>query len=161
MPRGSLTADRLMAIAWIVVGVAMLVASTGIPHSTISDPLGADLLPRVLAGSLVVFGIWLLLPYRTRAVTDAALEAQEAEEEEDTGAPEPGGTLRVGVTAALIAGLLLAMPYVGFIVSTAAAAAGVMLIGKIRDPRALILYPLGLSASLYGIFNGLLGVQFP
>jgi putative tricarboxylic transport membrane protein len=126
--------------------------SSAIPESSLSDEVGADGLPRVLAAALAVVALLLIgkaLLGRQPAPAAAAPEGEHA------GLPRALGFVAIGI------GYMLVAPLVGFAVGVAALIVAVALYeGERPSPKLLAVAAAG-GVGFWAVFVRLLGTEQP
>jgi putative tricarboxylic transport membrane protein len=138
--------DRILGLVVVIGALAFFASALQIQTSFLSDPVGPRLFPLMIAVAAFLCGLALL------AKPDAEPEW-----------PGLGGWVNMGIAlAVLLAYAYLILP-MGFLLSTALAAAGVSFMIE-KNARNAILTGLGLSIVLFVIFKYGLGlglVAFP
>ncbi|MBW6424968.1 tripartite tricarboxylate transporter TctB family protein [Rhizobium sp. XQZ8] len=153
--------DILSGVVLLAIAGIYYTWSTRIADSTLSDEIGADGLPKMLAILLGVLAVCLIgrtvLAMGLRAAAATATKA-ETEEEEDDNAPLPRALGFLAFGAAYV----FLLPFVGYIVATA------LLIGTIAiyegaPRRSWIVLAAAIGGGLFywAIFVKLLGVNQP
>ncbi len=151
--------DLLSGAVLLAVAGTYYTWSTQIADSTLSDEIGADGLPKMLAIILGILAVCLIgRALLAMGLRPATAPAANAEEEEDDNAPMPRALGFLAFGAAYV----LLLPFVGYIIATA------LLIGAIAiyegAPRRSWIVPvaaIGGGLFYWAIFVKLLGVNQP
>jgi len=152
--------DLISGVVLLASAVTYYMWSTQIADSTLSDEIGADGLPKVLAIILGMLAVCLigraLLAMGLRPAAATAAKAEAEEEDDNAPVPRALGFLVFG------AAYVLLLPFVGYIVATA------LLIGAIAiyegAPRRSWVVPAAATGGglfYWAIFVKLLGVNQP
>lgn len=151
--------DLLMALVVLVLGVWYFGEAGKIRVPSLVDPLGVGTYPKFLALGLILCGAVLTI---TRLIQWFRVKGVNAppEGEEDT----PGyhivlpRVLGIGITAVAY---VVALPNLGYIISTPIFMAVALTILGSRGWKPLLGMSLGFAAVLYLVFGVFLGVQLP
>jgi hypothetical protein len=128
--------------------------STKIQQSLLSDGVGADGLPRVLAAGLAVTGLALIVRGLGRRAPADAAQASEI----DDGL---GIHLKAAGLFLMLVATVVVMPYAGYVATIAALIAAVATYAGARPGMPLVLSALGGAVAFWVAFRLLLGVPMP
>jgi putative tricarboxylic transport membrane protein len=133
--------DRILGAVCLLLGVALIWGATRIQTGFIVDPLGPQTFPIIIGCVLVIGSLWLLFK------PDAPPQW-----------PAPGRFLEVLGAAVVMLGYALALERLGFVITTAVAAA--LLGWRLGSPPlAAVLAGTGISLGIYAIFHLILGLS--
>ncbi|MFD1206217.1 MULTISPECIES: tripartite tricarboxylate transporter TctB family protein [Sporosarcina] len=108
--------------------------------------VGAAFLPRIYCGLLIIFGLILFI--------QGILDKEKSEKQWMT----IGYAL---ISMVIVLAYILAMPFIGFYISTALVIFGLLFFSKVRRVATLISVPLGAVLFVYIVFELLLKVSIP
>jgi len=145
-----LSRDDVLGLGMIVLAAAYWAAADRIPVSLLSDTVGADGVPKVLAVALGVCGGLLVATSRRK---------QQATEEASTGGARTH--LRASGLLAGLAVYLLLLPVLGYPVAIALLIAGVAIYGGTAVKPAVAGIAVAGSAVFWTFFVKVLGVGLP
>lgn len=134
--------DRILGLVVLVAGLAYAFASTRIPTSFLSDPLGPKTFPMLLGGTAALCGLLIALKPDKPGPTW----------------PGPATWLKLAVAAGVLIAYAFSLKPLGFLIPTALASG--ILSFQIR-PKAVhaLATGVGLSVGLYIVFRFLLGLS--
>ena len=132
--------DRILGLVTIIVALAYIAGATQIQASFLSDPVGSKTFPILIGGVAALCGLVIF-----------------AKPDPDPDWPEMTGWLRLALASAVMVGYAYALKPLGFVPTTAIAAAALAYMIAPR-PLAAVLTGAGLSAGLFAIFKFVLGL---
>jgi putative tricarboxylic transport membrane protein len=144
--------DALSGLVLLLIAGLYYAATGSIADSTLSDEVGATGLPRVLSFALA--GLGLLLVVRSLLAARAASQPQ-AEKDGDAGFPRAVGFLMFG------AAYVLALPYLGYVVSIALLIGAIAFFERAERPWIVPAVAIGGAILYWAVFVKLLGVNQP
>ncbi|MBA2375810.1 MAG: tripartite tricarboxylate transporter TctB family protein [Actinomycetota bacterium] len=136
--------DRVVAGILLALAVGMFSYTLTFPGTLQPTDPGTAALPRILAVALGALAVALLLRPNEVALL-----------------PERDGALPVVGIVVLTAIYAAVLPILGFLISTILYLVGALLLMKIRRPVYLVLVPIAVSITLFGLFGLLLEVPLP
>ncbi|HEV7252732.1 MAG TPA: tripartite tricarboxylate transporter TctB family protein [Mesorhizobium sp.] len=147
-----LKADAIAAVLLFALAIAFWFGAESLPQSRLGGAVGASGLPKLLAGLLGFLSALLFVQ------SLAARPAAGSEEPEDR---DPRAHLRAGGILAIGAGVILALPWLGYALTMAALLLAVALFhGRVLSLRLVLGCALG-GAAFHLLFVELLGVGMP
>lgn len=144
--------DALSGLVLILIAGLYYAAAGQIADSTLSDEVGADGLPRML--SIALAGLGLLLVLRSLLAVRRA-SVPRSEEAAEARLPRAVGFLLFG------AAYVLALPYLGYLVSVALLLGAIALFERADRPWMVPVVAIGGAVLYWAIFAKLLGVNQP
>ena len=133
--------DRALGVACIILAAAYAWFASKTPVSFMSDPLGPKAFPYIIAGVLALAGIYPIV--RPDPKPDW---------------PAPGRLLEIVFATAVLVGYTYALREVGFVASTAVAAA--LLSWRLAArPVAAVIAGISISVGIYVVFHMILGLS--
>lgn len=138
--------ELLIAAGVIAVGGASIAVAFAVVPATGGDPFGPRWWPTLLGVGIVVLGALLV---------GVAIRRPNAPSED---APTRRGLVRMLLMLAAIAAYGVAWYFLHFVIVTLLLAAGLTFVLGGRGWRDLALFPVIVTAVLYGVFGVLLGV---
>lgn len=160
-------AELALAVFWVVFGILLIVESSQIQLTSVADPLGPSLVPRLVAVLLVVFGAAIGFDYmrRQRKVAGGQVGSLEQDEEsiaEEVTEQRPSSTTRGLMTIAISLGFVALIPLIGYLAATFVGALAIMIhLRESEHPAVLTLLAAALAIGTYWVFTNLLNVQLP
>ncbi len=153
----------MLLLKQIIVSVVVIVFSawyywlSGFLPEASADPLGPAALPRLIAVSMIVFGLaHIVVSYFRRNRL-----ADDEEPDPLSGSAKVLGNLRIVAVIVLTGIYLLAMVPLGYAVSTFGYVLLLMILLGARSPQGLTIASVGLTVSLVLLFAKFLGVLVP
>lgn len=135
--------DRWAGAALAALGAGLLALTFAIP-STEAGLIGPRLVPRAVAALIVAGGLALVLRPRPVAGGD--------------GPARPAAALAV---PALGLAYVWALPWVGYLIATALAAAAALVLFGLRRPGVVVAAAAGIAAGLHLVFAEAMGLFLP
>lgn len=145
----TLSRDLVIGVLAVLVASAYYVEATRIQHSMLSDAVGADGVPLILAVVMAAVGLALA----ARGLLQPCPEA-------DSDVPMRTHMRAAGLLAIVIV-YMLVLPIVGYPISVAGLIAAVATYAGARPSLALAATAVGGAAVLWLMFHWLLGVAMP
>ena len=139
---GSLVEAGLLAL----LGAGILFDAHGYPPALGQGSPGPAFFPRLLAVLLIGCAAGL---------------AVRASRRRETSAQPGGGAFRLAGAAAWVAGFLLALPLLGYLLALPPLVAGLMWLFGERSPRTLVAVPVTFAGFVHLLFVVTLGVRLP
>lgn len=136
--------DRIIAVATLALGVAMLILAFQFPEPGQPEDPGTAALPQLIGAALLLLGVLLFFNTEPTLLT-----------------PAPGSRLRTGLMVVAAVGYTLALAPLGFITSTLVFMVLGLLIMGVRRVSRLIGVPILVTLAIYYLFTTLLGVYLP
>lgn len=138
--------EIVVGLAVGVTGVAIIVLASGMDNSRATDAFGSSWWPSTLGGVIALLGV--------AVAVSGAVRPRPTEEEPST----IRGGIRVLLVFALVVVYGVAWQFIHFVPVTLVLAAGAVWILGERRWKALVLFPVAVTAILYLLFGVLLGV---
>jgi putative tricarboxylic transport membrane protein len=150
--------DCIAGLLLLALAGAYYKATLNIPSSSLSDEVGADGLPKLLAISLAIIAITLVIKgfFAKRAETRATKVPEPSEEDNDH-----AGILRALGFVVIGIGYMFVAPLVGFALGIAALIIAVAIYEKEPLSLKLVAVALTAGASFWLLFVRLLGAEQP
>jgi len=148
----TLSRDDLLGLGMIVLAAAYWAAADQIPVSLLSDAVGADGVPKVLAVALAICGALLLLTTR--------LKRQPAEAPSSDRDEKRAHLRAAGLLAGLVAYIFL-LPVLGYPLAIALLIAAVAIYGGTRIRPSVAAVAVAGSALFWVFFVKILGIGMP
>lgn len=142
------------AAGLVVLGIYLLLSARGISVPAGEHSIGPRFFPYVVGGVLVVVGLWLVV-----AVLRGDRAEAEAGEDVDDQASTDWRTL--GVIAAVLAGYVVLVQPLGYLLATIGLFAGMAWSLGARSWRSLVLVSLLVPFATYLLFTRALGIYLP
>ena len=127
--------DRILGLVTMIVALAYIAGATQIQASFLSDPVGSKTFPILIGGVAALCGLVIF-----------------ARPDPDPDWPEMNGWLRLALATAVMVGYAYALKPLGFVPTTAIAAAALAYMIAPR-PVAALLTGAGLAGGLFLIFK--------
>ena len=154
--RRQLGRDIVAGVAALVLAGLYWLGADDIPKSAlIGDGIGADALPKGLAGALALFSIMLIGRCALAWRGADARRDEAANREELRRHLRAAGMLAIGVV------FLLVLSHLGYVVSAFALACATALYNGHALDRRLWMFGAGLTLAFYLLFVKLLGIPLP
>lgn len=151
--------DLVLGGVLLLIGVGLLVASAQLQAGNATDPLGPRGFPSLLGVGFIGAGIALLTKSALVArYPGAHVEEVEDSEDEDQG---PAARSRLLLACGTIVLYLLVLPVGGFLLSTPAFVAAMIVLQGGASRRSFIAMVVGFPIAVYLLFAVLLGVTLP
>jgi putative tricarboxylic transport membrane protein len=145
----------LLAAAAVALGLAMIWQTTQIRITPAYSTVGPRVLPFIVAGGLVLIGLWLAV----EALTGRAPASGEASEDVDPTLPTDWRALALLATA--LVGYVLLIEPLGFVLSSGLLFVGAAFAMGSRRPLRDVAIGLLMAALLYAAFTRGLGIRLP
>lgn len=151
-------ADMLAGFTVALAGAGLFALTFGI-RETEAGLIGASFFPRVSSGVLIALGLALALAAR-RDPASAAISAEASDAERDD-VGEPASSLSRGLVLPAIGFIyVLAMPWIGYLLSTLVAGWAALVLFGARPGRAALI-AMAASVAMYLLFAGAMGLFMP
>jgi putative tricarboxylic transport membrane protein len=144
----------------VISGALLLLLAAGywrlskaIPSSSLSDEVGADGMPLLLAAGLAIIASLILL--KGLLARPAAVADGDRAQDEHASLPRAFGFIAIG------AGYMVIAPFVGFAAGIAALILAVAIYEGEHLSRRLLAIAVAGGAGFYGLFVALLGTEQP
>ena len=138
--------ELIIGFCMIILEAVLYIASKDIPEQSAAYPK-----------ALIVVAFILTCTFMSRCAIRIRKEGLKKEEKKS----EPGAMLQVIISMGITFLYIIAMPYLGFVISTLVYTFGIMFYLGMRNIFALTLVPVGLTLFGYFVFNSLLYIFLP
>ena len=175
MPRAMNLANVIAGIIWFAFGAFVWWLAGDVPAFTATDNLGGRFFPRMISAAMMLASLGLVVTGlvgieiaggTSKGKGAAPSPSAEAEEPWEDGPTYLGG--RVGRGELRLLGFVLvltaytiALPLLGYIVSSALCFAALIFIAGERRPLGVLLGAAGITALLYLLFAVVFGMNVP
>lgn len=146
--------DDILGLGMMVLAAAYWAAADRIPVSLLSDNVGADGAPKMLAVALAICSAFLVVAARLRKVSTAG------EEEGSSADPRRAHLRAAGLLAGLGAYALL-LPVLGYPLALALLIGGAAVYGGARPTPSLVAISIAGGVGFWMFFSKFLGVLLP
>jgi hypothetical protein len=152
--------DIAVCAVFFLLGLAIFVLSSNIRQGSIHDPIGPDGWPKLL-GAVLMLAMGANILRRLVSWRSETSNMVSSDGDKDDMADEPSSFLRA--FAMLVGGFawVLFVPWVGFIIATAAVTAFGIALMKVRTFGKLVVLPVVLSLGIWLMFGVLFGIRLP
>jgi len=151
--------DLACAIAVMLYGVALVIATALQEPGPALDPLGKQALPYGTGVLLAIAGGYLVLRrLRTWRTETSNIVYQEGIEDEEGHPASVRGPLFVGT---LLLAYAVALPYAGYLIATPLFITGGLIVLQRRGVVLLVVLPLVFTVTVFVVFSQLLSVPIP
>jgi len=141
-----LIGELIIGFCMIILEVVLYIASKDIPESSAAYPK-----------TLIIAAFILTCAFMSRCMV--RIRKEGIKKEKQTG--ESGTMLQVIISMAICMIYVIAMTYLGFVISTLVFTVGIMFYLGMRNIWALILTPVGVTVFGYLVFTNLLYIYLP
>jgi Tripartite tricarboxylate transporter TctB family len=152
------SSEMFVPVGTLIVGLVAMVQSGSIRVIKVNDTLGPRLLPRVVALVIIVCSVWLII----EQVRQSDRRGDDTAERPASEATQTSiGTKRLVVSMFIACCYLVALPLLGYLVSTAITASALAFALGSRSFLHLIGVPVAVALILTWVFGTVLGVRLP